>query len=158
MAEKTESSKMSDSVTSVAQSLTEELLKKAQVDAKVEVLEEEETIKVNILGDDLGILIGFHGETLKALQVLLGVMINRQVGKETWYRVLVDVGSWRSSRQTSLEEMAKNAVEKVKTTGEPYPLPPLTPDERRLIHLYLQEEKGIKSQSEGEGTERQGVR
>jgi spoIIIJ-associated protein len=147
MAKKTE-------VDKVAQQITHELLKLAEIDAQVEATADSETIKVNIIGDDLGILIGFHGETLKAIQILLGVLVNREVGEATWYRVLVDVGSWRSSRQTSLEEMAQKAIEKVRDTGGPVHLPPLSPDERRLIHLFLQDQTEVRSFSEGEGSER----
>ena len=146
MAEKTEINK-------VSKKLAEDLLKKAGVEAKVEIKVEDETVLVNILGDDLGILIGFHGETLKALQILLGVMINRKVGGE-WRRVVVDVANWRSSRQVSLEEMATKALTQVVETGESLALPPMTPDERRLIHLYLQEKGDVISHSEGEGNER----
>lgn len=147
MAEKTEISELSKKVTA-------ELLKKAGVEAKIETEVTEEAVKINIIGDDLGILIGFHGETLKSLQVLLGVLINREAGGEEWKRVLVDVGSWRESRQTSIEEMARLAITKVKETGSPYSLPPMSPDERRLIHLYLQEDSAVTTISEGEGSDR----
>ncbi len=147
MAEKAEIGKLSKKV-------TEELLKKAGVDAQVETEVSSESVKINIIGDDLGILIGFHGETLKSLQVLLGVLVNKEAPGEDWHRVLVDVGSWRESRQTSLEELAQEAIAKVKETGAPYSLPPMSPDERRLIHLYLQEDSSVTTVSEGEGSDR----
>ncbi len=147
MAEKAE-------ISQIAKKLTEELLSKTGVDAKVEVEDTPDGTKVNIIGEDLGILIGFHGETLKAIQTLLGVMVNHEKGDEDWSRILVDVGSWRESRQTSLEEMAQNAVNKALESKLPCALPPLSPDERRLVHMYLQEQVGVSSHSEGEGSER----
>lgn len=147
MAEKAE-------INQIAKKLTEELLKRTGVEASVEVEDEDGVTKINIIGEDLGILIGFHGETLKAIQTLLGVMINHEKGSEEWHRVLVDVGSWRQSRQVSLEEMAQNAVTKARESGLPCALPPLSADERRLVHLFLQEMPGVSSHSEGEGSER----
>lgn len=149
----------SPEISEIATKLTEQLLSLAGVKAEVACeTADDETLKININGDDLGILIGFHGETLKALQILLGVLVNREVKKELkediWYRVTVDVAQWRESRQTSLEEMAQRAAIKARETASPVALPPMSPDERRLVHLYLQNEDGISTQSEGDRDER----
>lgn len=136
----------------ITQEIATGLLIRMGIDAQVTAERVEEAIQVRIDGDDLGILIGYHGENLKALQIILGILVNRRLKEDTWARVLVDVGNWRSLRSASLEELAKRAVERVRDTGEPYDLPPMTPDERRLIHVYLQDEAGIASHSEGEGS------
>lgn len=164
MAKKAETSQVDSTQlgTKVAKEITEKILALCAIKTAVTVeSRDEDNLLVNINGDDLGILIGFHGETLKALQILLGVLINREIkvqlpkgGEEKWYRVLVDVGEWRNSRQAALEEMAQRVLVKVKETNQPTSLPPMSPDERRLIHLYLQEEAGIATTSEGEGENR----
>lgn len=162
MAKKSETSQVvGSSESDIAKEVTEKILELADIKTEVTVEKEgEETLLVNINGDDLGILIGFHGETLKALQVILGVLINREIKERSkndtaiWYRVLVDVGDWRNSRQAALEEMAQRAAIKVKETLKPIDLPPMSPDERRLVHLYLETQEGVTTTSEGVGEHR----
>lgn len=113
---------------------------------------ENEALSVNITTDDAGILIGRHGETISAFQVVLGQILQRQTGE--WQRVLVDTGDYRTKQQEMLKSMAEQAAERVKQTGDPYTIYDLTSSQRRYVHMVLAEDPQIITESEGEGRER----
>ncbi len=101
---------------------------------------------------DTGILIGYHGDTIASIQLILGLMIYKDSGE--WSRLIVNIGDYREKRQASLEKTAEDAVRRVKFSGEPIALFNLNPFERRVIHLYLENHPDVTSQSEGEGHNR----
>lgn len=138
----------------IAEDLTEGLLKLIGVEAKAEVQEDKENgvIKIQIETPEPGILIGYHGETLSAFQVVLGIMISRKLGE--WIRVAVNIGDYREKREEVLRQMALTAAQKAKFSGEPVVLPELSASERRIIHLVLVDHPDAISQSEGEGENR----
>lgn len=146
MAKKTEDKKLK-----FIKETTEELLTLLKAEAKVEVFEdkENEAVKIELETEEPGILIGYHGETLSSLQVLLGSIFWKEFGQ--WQRVLVNVGDYRQKREESLRKMALLAAQRVRFSGEPTALPQLPPNERRIIHLALAGEKDIITESEGEG-------
>lgn len=112
----------------------------------------ENTIAMSVDGDNLGAIIGHHGETLNSLQYILSLVATQKTGKFT--RVTLDAGEWRKNREEQLERMAKQAIERVEATGDPYEFPPMTPAERRLIHIYISEHSTLATQSTGEGSSR----
>lgn len=99
-----------------------------------------------------GILIGFHGETLSALQFILSLIIHQQT--KQWYRFYLNVNSYRDRRQEQLNQMAENAAKRALLSGDEIELPFLTPSERRLVHLALKDRLDIESLSKGEGRQR----
>ena len=113
---------------------------------------ENEALSVNITTDEAGILIGRHGETISAFQVVLGQILQRQTGE--WQRVLVDTEDYRTKQQEMLKSMAEQAAERVKQTGDPYTIYDLTSSQRRFVHMVLSEDPQIITESEGEGRER----
>lgn len=135
---------------------TEDLLTKLQTEATVEVVEEEaegETnYKVSIQTPETGLLIGYHGETLNSLQLLLGVIIYKKIKK--WVHIIVDIGNYRKMREESIKEMVNRIVGEVETTRQPVTLPYLSPLERRIVHMMLADHKTVVSESEGEGKDR----
>lgn len=132
---------------------TGELLEKLQMPAEVRVeVDETETVHININSEETGILIGYHGETLSAFQLILGLMIYKK--QASWIKIVVNVGDYRERRQEVLFQMAQNAVDRVKSTGESVILPYLNSGERRIIHIYLQENTEVLTESEGEGENR----
>lgn len=136
--------------------ITEKLLDKIGItDAVVEVSGQEGVFKINIQTEDSGLLIGYHGETLHALQIILGMMVNQ--GRKEWKRILVDVGDYRIQRDEALRRIAKRAVERVRESGEPQELSSMPAYERRKIHVMLSGEEGIKTESKGEGRDRRVV-
>ncbi|RYG70916.1 protein jag [bacterium] len=106
------------------------------------------TVAIVIEGDDVGILIGKHGSTLQSFQYLLNLTLNAQhEGEGT--RVIVDAGNYRARRQSSLEQTARSAASKARREGRAIRLEPMPAHERRLVHMFLQTEADIATQSEG---------
>lgn len=142
--------------TTSVENLVKELIGHLGVQAKAEVKEDKEgVIHIQLETEDPGILIGYHGETLASLQLLLGLMTYRQTNE--WQRILVNVGDYRERRQESLERMALSAAQKVRFSGEEQALPFMTATERRLIHLALADDAEVMTESEGEGRNRRVV-
>ena len=103
---------------------------------------------LTLSGDDLGCVIGHRGETLDALQYLAGLVANHV--DEGYYRITLDIGNYREKRKETLEALGKKIALKAVKIGRNYPLEPMNPYERRIIHTAVQEVEGAKSWSEGE--------
>lgn len=114
----------------------------------MECMMSEERILINLHGDGLGILIGKHGQTLDALQYLTNLAAGKSFRHH--YFVLLDVENYRERRKDTLEALAKRLAGKVKRTGEEVRLEPMAAGERRIIHLALQDDHAITTESEGE--------
>ncbi|MGN0375128.1 MAG: RNA-binding cell elongation regulator Jag/EloR [Butyrivibrio sp.] len=119
-----------------------------KVTVEMTVDEEEETININLVGDDMGVLIGKRGQTLDSLQYLVSLVANKE--SEKYYRVKLDTENYRDRRKATLESLAKNIAYKVKRTRRPVSLEPMNPYERRIIHSALQNDKYVCTKSEGE--------
>lgn len=135
---------------------TQELLALLKIIAKVAVsteTEEDTTIyKVEITGDNLGILIGYHGETLNQLQQILSLVINKKLG--TWVKIVIDVNGWREERKQAITNMATQAISRARQSGQSQVLPTLSAYERRIVHSLVSENDDVDSHSEGEGVNR----
>ncbi|MBM4401656.1 MAG: KH domain-containing protein [Candidatus Cloacimonetes bacterium] len=139
------------------QKITADLLSHLEVAAEPVVeVDESEVIKINITPEQpeegLGFLIGYHGETLKSLQAILALMINRE--REEWFRIAVDVDGYRLRHEESLRSLARRTAEKTLFLKEPVELSPMSASDRRIIHLQIAQLKGVMSESTGEGWER----
>ena len=116
----------------------------------------EDGFKVDIDSEaDSGVLIGYHGEHLNALQQLLTLMCYKEAGE--WQRILVDVEGYRFSQQEKIEDMALMAAKRVRFLQDPVALSPMSSYERRLVHMVLAEEPGVVTESDGEGRYRRVV-
>lgn len=115
----------------------------------------EAPVVLNIKGDDLGILIGRRGETLRDLQFILRLIVSRKVGH--WPNLVVDVEEYRQRREEALIQLAKRMADKVHLTRQPVPLEPMPPNERRIIHLALRDNPYVMTESTGEGEARKVV-
>jgi len=136
--------------------LGQKLLAELKVEAEVKVeVDQEGAVRVQIETAEPGVLIGYHGETLASLQLILALMVYRQLGE--WVRLVVNVGDYRQRREESLRRLALSAAQKVKFSGEAYALPAMTPAERRIIHLTLADDQEVTTESEGEGRNRRVV-
>jgi spoIIIJ-associated protein len=102
--------------------------------------------------EDLGLLIGRHGAHVSALQYVVNVIVSRALDGNN--PVTVDVDGYRRRRETALEEMAQRAASEVRERGEPVTLGVMPAAERRIIHLQLQEDPDLKTESFGEGSSR----
>lgn len=137
------------------QKLIDRLLELMGTKAKAVVIEdkENEAIRVDIETDEeAGLLIGRHGETLDALQVILGMMVFQE--SKEWTRIIVNVGDWREKQEDQLKSLALQAAERARETGEPQTLFNLNASQRRIVHMVLTEEEDIETESSGEGKER----
>ncbi|MDP2874186.1 MAG: R3H domain-containing nucleic acid-binding protein [bacterium] len=135
----------------------EELLKVLDLNyASVGVREaEEKAFRVEIEGENLGILIGFHGENLASFQIVLGLLLAKKLGE--WVRVVVDVGGYRTEREEHLRELATRTAERARFLDSPITLSPMPAHERRMVHMAVAEIPGVASESVGEGWERRVV-
>ncbi|MGI6097547.1 MAG: RNA-binding cell elongation regulator Jag/EloR [Dethiobacteria bacterium] len=125
--------------------------------AQVRIIESEpEIISVEITGDDLGVLIGRRGQTLNALQYLLNIVLRRQF-KGLQKKVLLDIENYRQKREKTLKNLALNLARKVVQKKEQITLEPMTPQERRIIHLALQDNPYVVTCSKGEDPNRKVV-
>jgi spoIIIJ-associated protein len=102
-----------------------------------------------LIGDDVEPLLAGGGEGLSGLEVLTGRIASRQLGRPVYPRL--DAEGFRAHQRESLEELALHSAEEAKRTQRPQLLPPLSPAERRLIHLALAEDPEVETRSEGEG-------
>ena len=109
---------------------------------------------VTVNCEDNSIVIGRHGETLDALQYLAGLIANKD-GKEDYYRISLNTGSYREKREKSLSGYARKIASGVKRSGKSVTLEPMNPYERRLVHTALNDVTGIETKSEGEGLYKQ---
>ena len=142
--------KLKFSIEKVARSFLDKVFNAMGIDAKAEVIYDEagQNVDINIVGDDMGVLIGKRGQTLDSLQYLTSLVINKN--KEGYLKVKLDTENYRERRKETLENLAKNIAFKVKRTHKPVSLEPMNPYERRIIHSALQNDKYVETHSEGE--------
>ncbi|MGL5751883.1 MAG: RNA-binding cell elongation regulator Jag/EloR [Paraclostridium sp.] len=145
-----EEPKIEKEVTEVdtAKEFVENIVNNLNIDAKVNVTKDKNVIKVNIIGKDSACLIGRRGETLDSIQFLAGLALNK-VNKDSHSRVLVDIENYRSKREESLIRYANKIAREVAKTRKTKKLDYMNPYERRIIHAALQNDKFVKTYSEG---------
>jgi spoIIIJ-associated protein len=135
--------------------LLEGLLKHMGVRAQVQVRPGSEPMTLDITGRDLGALIGWRGETLRALQSVTNVMVGKHLDEGE--RVIVDVERYRQRREHTVREIALRAARQVKMTGDAITLDAMQAFERRAIHLALESDPDVSSSSIGEEPDRRVV-
>lgn len=140
----------------VIQKTTEELLNQLGIlegnTVQCRYLSESEMYQVLIQSTRPALLIGYHGETLSSLQLMLGQHLRSQL--DGWVNLSLNVNDYRERRESSLTALADSVVSQVLATGQPHSLPPLPANERRIIHLYLSENPQVATTSEGQGRSR----
>jgi spoIIIJ-associated protein len=127
--------------------MLEEIVGRVGVDAEIAVSEDAEGVHANLDGDDLGLLIGRHGQTIDAIQHLAYRIAYR--GDDARKRVTVDAAGYRERRAALLQQDADEAVERVLRTGEAVALDAMNAVERRVVHEYLRDRDGVETYSEG---------
>ena len=126
-----------------------DIFKTMDLEVTIEIsFNDDESIDINLIGGDMGVLIGKRGQTLDSLQYLISLVANKEGGK--YFRVKLDTENYRERRKATLESLAKNIAYKVKRTRRPVSLEPMNPYERRIIHSALQNDKYVSTKSEGE--------
>ncbi|NLW45367.1 MAG: protein jag [Syntrophomonadaceae bacterium] len=112
-------------------------------------------VRINITGKDMGLLIGRKGETLNAVQFILGMMVNKVLDERV--RIVLDVEDYRMRREESLKSLAVSLSERVKRTKRSVVMRPMGPHERRVVHTALQGDPEIVTYSQGEEPNRKVV-
>src|SRR5215211_5870933 len=145
-----------------AKEIVRELLEKMSVAADVVAVdnpssvpvsaEDPPTIFLDVLGRDLGMLIGRRGENLAQIQYLVNLLVNRKLGD--WTRVIVDVEGYRSRREEQLIGLAERVARQVARSRRPIVLEPMPPNERRIVHMTLKGNPDVTTESNGEGNMR----
>lgn len=146
-------------VSAVAQEVTEDLVDLMGLQATVQPLvlthmdpDEPPTVGVEIIGPDLGVLIGRRGDVLQQFQYIVTLLVNRRVGN--FNRVVVDVGGYKQRREEYLMAFADRMAERVASSGRPLPLEAMPANERRVVHLALRDDPRVYTESQGEGESR----
>lgn len=116
---------------------------------------ENGSLVFEIDGADAGLLIGRRGETLAAIQFLVRMITNRQLDRKCY--VIIDVEGYRERRADMLRQLALRTAGRVANTGRAASLEPMSPAERRIIHMALADHPGVRTESEGEGNRRRVV-
>lgn len=135
--------------------ILENILGLMALEGSFEVVEEEEFVKVTIEAQDPGRLIGYHGETLDALQHLVNLIVGRgQKEEEKFKRVVVDVSGWRQNKEQDIARQTESWIKQVQESKQEMELEPMPAWQRRVIHSIVSETEGITSESRGEGRDR----
>ncbi|HKF18172.1 MAG TPA: RNA-binding cell elongation regulator Jag/EloR [Candidatus Dormibacteraeota bacterium] len=138
-----------------AKEIVGQLLARMGIRCQVSSRTTSEAIVVDVSGRDLGVLIGWRGETLRALQTMTNLLASRRLAPDQ--RVIVDVERYRQRRENTVREIAYRAARQVKVTGDPITLDAMQPFERRAIHLALEADPDVMTVSIGEEPERRVV-
>ncbi|MEA1961542.1 MAG: RNA-binding cell elongation regulator Jag/EloR [Bacillota bacterium] len=139
-----------------AREVVESLLEKMNLNYEIDKVEWlNGTVRINIVGKDMGLLIGRKGETLNAVQFIAGLMINRK--REDKIRLVLDVEEYRKKREQSLESLALRLSDKVKETRKNVVMRPMSSQERRIVHTILQEDPQVVTYSMGDEPNRKVV-
>jgi spoIIIJ-associated protein len=135
----------------IAADYIEGLLDIADLDGDIDMDVEGERASVSVVGATLDELVGKRGEVLEALQELTRLAVHRRTGDRS--RLMLDVGGFRQRRRAELTKLGTESAQQVKRTGEPKPLAPMTPFERKVVHDAVAT-LGLRSESEGEEPDR----
>ncbi len=145
-----------DETTAVAMAVTTELLTAMGFQVRVvpqavsdDEVEGPPTVGVNVLGNDLGMLIGRRGEHLAQLQYMVNLLVTRRIGH--WTRVSVDIEGYKRRREESLIGLAERVARQVARSGRAIQLEPMPANERRIVHLALRKDTEVATESSGEG-------
>lgn len=126
-----------------------DILNNMKVEGKVIIKEEKDTININIEGPNMGIIIGYRGETLDSLQYLVSLVINKN-HENAYKRVVLNTENYREKREETLRRLAQKTASRVVKNSKLFKLEPMNPYERRIIHSELQGNTKIRTFSEGE--------
>lgn len=129
-----------------------EFFKLLEIDEPVDVTVSDEAVNVNISSDNPGLLIGYHGETLESLQLILSLFLSKKIGE--FKRVYVEVGDYKRNREDWLKKLALETKERALNEGREIQLSDLKAWERRIVHMELADDKDVVSESSGEGRDR----
>lgn len=146
-----------DQQAEAAEVFTRGLIDAWGADARIEVrVEDDENVLVDVTGDQLGLLVGPKGATLKAIEELVRTVVQRQT-EGHGVRIHVDVGGYQAKRRAALESFVRDIAHKVIESGRDHALEPMTPSDRKVVHDAVSDIDGVTTISEGEEPRRRVV-
>lgn len=125
------------------------ILNNMNVKAEIRIKEDKDTVYIDLTGPKMGVIIGYRGETLDAIQYLVSLVVNKDHSKP-YKKVVLDTENYRKKREETLIRVAEKTAYKVKKNNRPYRLEPMNPYERRVIHSALQDNENVYTFSEGD--------
>ncbi len=134
-----------------SKTLLAELLVKMGLDVEVAAREDEERVTLEVKGPETSLVIGKKGQTLDAIQYLVNKITSQGQPEGSGKPVQVDSEGYRDRRAEVLVELANKLAEKVRSTGRPCEMDPMSPGERRVVHVALADQADLETRSEGEG-------
>ncbi|MEK6321416.1 MAG: R3H domain-containing nucleic acid-binding protein [Acidobacteriota bacterium] len=143
---------MSEEDVNLVVDFTNRVLGSSGLDLKAGADQTEDGLKIQVRGADLALLLGHNAELLDALEYLGNRVLARSSGEET--KLVFDSGGYRARREKELRLMAEKAAEKVRVSRIPFSFDPMTPNERRIIHLALAGDDAVTTESQGNGENR----
>ena len=146
---------MNDVAERVVQEVLEEVVEALGLRGSVSVESDGELVTGTVHGDDLGLFIGRHGQTIDAVQHLaFRIALARGAGDEGDLRIVVDAEGYRARRAEALHRIADQAAEDARRYGRPVALDAMTASERKLVHEYLRDRHDVETYSEGDEPDR----
>lgn len=130
--------------------LLEQIVDALDLDAEIEVDLTDDGVTGTLHGEDLGLFIGKHGQTIDAVQHLATRIIQRDAGDDERIRVEIDAEGYRARRREQLEQQAEEAAEKALSDENPVDLPAMNAAERRIVHQHLRDREDVDTHSEGD--------
>jgi spoIIIJ-associated protein len=130
--------------------LLEQIVDALDLDAEIEVVINDDAVTGTLEGDDLGLFIGKHGQTIDAVQHLATRIIQRDAADGERIRVEIDAAGYREQRREQLEQQAEEAAEKALSDESPVALPAMNAAERRIVHQHLRDREDVDTHSEGD--------
>jgi spoIIIJ-associated protein len=132
-----------------------DIFKYLDIDPNISIEQDEEAQVIKIDGKDLNFLIGYQGQSLDALQTLVGQMVLKETGE--WTPLNIDINGYKDKKTDKIEEITKRYIDKVRFFENAVPMPPMKPWERRQVHMFVADYEDITSESEGRGRGRRVV-
>ena len=139
---------MNETLTEDIASFVQNIVSAMGAELTTSVEDTPEATRINLSGEDGGILIRREGEGLQALQHLVATAFRRQLGEDN--RIIVDCNNYRRDKDAELQRMARFVADRAKNSGAPQEMGPLNPYERRIVHLAIAEDPGVSSESIGD--------
>src|SRR4051794_17151589 len=140
---------MSEDSADRVRELLEKISDALGLDAGVVMEESDDGIRGTLEGDDLGLFIGRHGQTIDAVQHLAFKFANRDAGRDEAVRVTVDAAGYRERREQMLHRQADQAAERAARSGRPVALDAMSATERKVVHEHLKDREDVETYSEG---------
>lgn len=132
-----------------AKKFLREVLNSMKILAEIKISEENDILKIDLIGPNMGLMIGYRGETLDSIQYLVSLVVNKEIDGK-YKKVILDTENYRAKREETLKRLADKIAYRVRKSNKAVKLEPMNPYERRVIHSTLQGNNYVVTYSEGE--------